>query len=245
MSWDGHRVLALVPARSGSKGIPDKNLQALGDRSLIAWAGEVLSHAAFVDARIISTDSEAYAEEGRRHGLDAPFLRPPALSSDAAGIVETAQHAVTEVEQRGGARFDVILIVEPTSPFREAHDLEACTSLLVTARADSVITVSRLDEKFHPLKVLRMQEQAIGYFDARGGQIIRRQQLDPLYFRNGVCYAVSRACLFGKGAVITEQTLGLVIDRPVVNIDSPLDLEWARCLLQQQGSSGRRVQVPQ
>jgi CMP-N,N'-diacetyllegionaminic acid synthase len=245
MSWDGHRVLALVPARSGSKGIPDKNIQMLGDRSLIAWTGDALANAAFVDARVISTDSEAYAEEGRIHGLDAPFLRPQELSGDAAGIVETAQHAVTEVEQRSGTRFDVILIVEPTSPFREARDLQACTSLLVTSRADSVITVSPLDEKFHPLKVLTMQHQTIGYFDSRGGRIIRRQQLDPLYFRNGICYAVSRECLFGKSRIIAEQTLGLVIDRPVVNIDSPLDLEWARFLLRRRQTSGRDEQVLQ
>lgn len=233
MAWDGHRVLAVVPARSGSKGIPDKNLQLLGGRTLIALAGDVLTRATFVDVRIISTDSRAYAEEAKRHGLDAPFLRPAELSGDSAGIVETLQHAVTEIERLKGVTFAVILIVEPTSPLREVSDLDACTELLLKSGADSVVTVSRVAEKFHPLKIFRLDGQMLQYFDPAGERIIRRQQLAPLYSRNGLCYALSRTCLFDRARIITDRTIGLVIARPVVNIDTPLDLEWARFLLTQ------------
>src|SRR5688500_14347535 len=96
------RVLAVVPARSGSKGIPDKNMRAVQGRSLIGWAGRCLSHLGFIDRRVISTDSPRYAEEGRRFGLDARFLRPDSLSGDRAGAVETVAHALGAVEAIDG-----------------------------------------------------------------------------------------------------------------------------------------------
>ena len=91
---NGKRILAVVPARSGSKGIPHKNLQPLQGISLIGWAGRTLQAVSFLDARVISTDSPAYAREGARYGLDAPFLRPRTLSTDRAAAIDVARHAL-------------------------------------------------------------------------------------------------------------------------------------------------------
>ena len=118
------RILAVVPARSGSKGIPDKNMQALGGNSLIARAGLTLKACPSVDRAIISTDSPRYAAEGRTHGLDAPFLRPPELSTDTAGAVETVIHAMNAAETHYGEFFGIVLIVEPTCPLRRPDDIE-------------------------------------------------------------------------------------------------------------------------
>lgn len=228
----GRRVLAVVPARSGSKGIPDKNMQPLGGVSLIGRAGDTLAACPWIDARLLSTDSERYAEEGRRHGLDAPFLRPDALSGDAAGAVETLQHALTAAEDHYGARFDVVLIVEPTSPLRTPEDLEACARLLVEGDADSVVAVSPLESKSHPRKILVQRDGRLGFFAADGGSVTGRQQLeDGYYYRNGICYALTRRCLMERGAILTETTLPYVVHRPVVNIDHPLELRWAELLL--------------
>src|SRR4051812_13645455 len=110
------RVLAVVPARSGSKGIPDKNMQVVAGRSLIAHAAWTLKACPTVDRSIISTDTQAYADEGVAHGLDAPFLRPAHLSHDTAGAVETMIHAVGAAQAHYGEQFDLIAIVEPTCP---------------------------------------------------------------------------------------------------------------------------------
>lgn len=225
-------MLAVVPARSGSKGIPDKNMQPLAGVSLIGRAGDTLRECAWIDARIISTDSERYAEEARRHGLDAPFLRPPELSGDAAGAVETLQHALLEAEAHYGGTFDVVLIVEPTSPLRRAADLEGAARLLVESGADSVVAVSPLDSKAHPRKLLVLREGRLGFFAADGGAVTGRQQLeDGYYYRNGVCYALTRRCLMEEGAIFTGNTVPYVVTRPVVNIDEPLELQWAELLL--------------
>lgn len=228
---NGKTILAVVPARSGSKGIPDKNMRTLGGVSLIGRAGDTLSALSWLDYAVISTDSQVYADEGKAHGLMAPFLRPADLSGDKAGAVETMIHAIEEVERNEGVTIDIALIVEPTSPMRLPRDIEAATRLLITSGADSVVAVSKLDTKAHPGKALRVDGDRLGFYEARGAGVVARQSLEPLFFRNGVCYALTRDTLVNKNTIFTEHTLPLLIERPLVNIDEPIDLDWAEFLL--------------
>jgi len=229
---DGRSVAAVVPARSGSKGIPGKNMRELQGLSLIGWAARALAAAPFVDRRVLTTDSADYAAEGRRHGLDAPFLRPPALSGDAAGARETVQHALKAVEEIDGGPYDIVLIVEPTSPLRLASDLEGAARRLIDTGADSVVTVSLLPPKFHPRKVLVDRQGVLDFLAPDGRALVARQSLDPLYFRDGVCYALTRACLMEQNAIFGRRTLSQVTPHPTVNIDDPWELEWAAFLLE-------------
>jgi CMP-N,N'-diacetyllegionaminic acid synthase len=227
----GKRVLAVVPARSSSKGIPDKNMKRLAGTSLIGLAGRTLSHLNFVDLRIISTDSAEYAREGERHGLEAPFLRPPHLSSDSAGVVETLQHALTSMETSTGQKFDIVLIIEPTSPLRVPQDIEAAARRLVDSQADSVVTVSPLSTKCHPLKVLKIVNDNLTFYLGEGRSIVRRQELETLYWRNGVCYALTRACLMDQALIFGTKCIAEITQHPVVNIDEAWELDWAEFLL--------------
>lgn len=224
-------VLAVVPARSGSKGIPDKNMQVLGGHSLIARAGLTLKACPSVDCAVISTDSPAYAEEGRAHGLRAPFLRPPELSTDNAGAVETVIHAVNAAELHYREHFDIVLIVEPTCPFRRPDDIEGALKMLVETGADSVVTVSRVDTKFHPQKILKIEQERLTFYDSVGAAVKARQSLEQLYYRNGACYALTRQCLMEKEVIFCVTTRAYVIDRLLLNIDEPWELEFARYLL--------------
>jgi CMP-N,N'-diacetyllegionaminic acid synthase len=228
----GRKVLAVVPARAGSKGIPDKNIREVGGRSLIAWAGGCLARTPAVDARFLSTDSERYASEGRRAGLEAPFLRPAELATDTATAVDTVLHALQEAETRKAETFDIILIVEPTSPLRSPEDLERSLRLLVDSGGDSVVTVSRAPMKFLPRKLLRFDGDRLTFFVPEGAAVRNRQELgDGAVYRNGVCYAVTRECLTRRRTLFTESTRGLVIEHPTVNIDDPIELEFADFLL--------------
>jgi len=226
------RVLAVVPARSGSKGIPDKNMQVLGGNSLIARAGLTLKACPSVDRAIISTDSPVYAKEGRMHGLDAPFLRPPELSTDQAGAVETVIHAVNTSQTHYGERYDIVLIVEPTCPLRQPEDIEGPLRLLVESGADSVVTVSRVDTKFHPHKILKLDHERLTFFDPAGTAVQARQSLAPVYYRNGACYALTRRCLLELKVIFSPSTRAYVIKRSILNIDEPVELEIARYLLE-------------
>jgi CMP-N-acetylneuraminic acid synthetase len=228
----GKKVIAVVPARSGSKGIPHKNMQAVGGRSLIARAAQVLNdpECAWIDLKLLSTDSERYAEEGRVHGLECPFLRPESLSRDDTGAVETMQQVWSQAEEYFGQRYDVLLIVEPTCPLRRASDVSATMDALLASGAHSAVAVSRLDPKYHPHKVLRVEGRRIRYDSPAGAAVKARQSLDELYFRNGACYAITRECLFVKNEILCDDTVPHVVDRPLANIDEPLDLAFAEFL---------------
>ena len=229
---DGRKIIAIVPARSGSKGIADKNMRTLGGRTLIARAAQVLSDpvCTWIDRKLLSTDSERYAEEGRRHGLECPFLRPEALSRDDTGAIETLQQAWRQAEGHFAERYDVLLIVEPTCPLRRAEDIVGTMEALRKADAQSAVAVSLLDTKHHPDKLLRLEDGRIRYYASAGAAVKTRQSLSNLYYRNGACYAVTRECLFEKNAIFCEETVAFVIDRPLANIDEPLDLAFAEFL---------------
>ncbi len=226
----GLRILAVVPARSGSKGIPHKNLQPIAGKSLIGWAATTLAapESNWIDRSVISTDSPDYAIEAERHGLAAPFLRPPELSTDSAGAIETMQHAVREMESRDRCRYNVLLIAEPTSPFRQPADLAACVDLLARENADSVVAVSPVNPKYHPHKILKLEHDWLGFYDPIGATVKARQSLAPLYCRNGVCYTLTRGCLMEHATIFTPRTVPYIVDRLVFNIDDPVELELAR-----------------
>jgi CMP-N-acetylneuraminic acid synthetase len=184
-----------------------------------------------VDRAVISTDSPAYAEEGRAHGLEAPFLRPPELSTDTAGAVETVTHALESAERHYGESFGIVLIVEPTCPLRRPEDIEGALQMLLETGAESVVTVSRADSKQHPHKLLKVERDHLIFYDPAGAAVKVRQSLQPLYFRNGACYALTRRCLVEHKAIFGPTTRAFVIDRLLLNIDEPLELEFARYLV--------------
>jgi len=232
--------LAVVPARSSSKGVADKNLRKLAGISLIGRAGLVLGELDFLDARVISTDSPGYVEEAARFGLDAPFIRPAVLSGDDAGIVETMQHAIAESEAHYSVRFDVTLIIEPSSPMRIAADVTGAVRLLIDSGADSVATMSRVPTKYHPDKLLVEEGGRLDFFTETGRSIVGRQMLSdgPLY-KNGLCYALTRECIIDRSAVFTDNTLALITEREVVNVDDENELTWAELLLSARDANAR------
>jgi CMP-N-acetylneuraminic acid synthetase len=184
---EGQFVLAIVPARSGSKGIPNKNMACVGGLSLIARAGEILSRIPWIDRKVISTDSRAYAEEAQAHGLDAPFLRPDNLSGDNAGALETIMHALESCERLDGRRYGLVVVAEPTSPLRNPGDIERTVATLLSTRADSAATVSRIDSKCHPHKIFAVVDGRLEFYTPAGHTVTHRQGLEPLYARDGLC----------------------------------------------------------
>jgi len=229
---NGRRILAVVPARGGSKGIPLKNLQQVGGRTLVALAGDVARAVPGIDRAVVSTDHLLIRDAAREAGLDAPFLRPPELSGDRIGDLDVLTHALQATEADDGTRYDVVLMLQPTSPTRRPEHVEATLSKLVAEDLDSVWTVSPTDLKAHPLKQLTVDADGrMDYFDRRGAAIIARQQLEPVYHRNGVAYALTRECLLEQRQLLGARAGAVVIDEPMANIDTLEDLAAAQRLL--------------
>ncbi len=231
MAFHGKTVLAVVPARGGSKSIPRKNLVVLAGRSLVAHAAAVCSVLPWIDHAVVSTDDAEIAEEGRRAGLEVPFMRPYELSGDLSTSVDMWRHAWLASEEAFGMHFDISVLLEPTSPMRRPADVERTVRTLLEC-GQAAATVSRTPAHFTPHKTLIVNEEGkIGFYLPTGGRHSLRQSIPPYFHRNGLCYAVTRETLVEKGIIIDENCQAVVIDRDVVNIDEPFDLEFAEFLL--------------
>lgn len=234
----GKRVLAVVPARGGSKGVKLKNLREIGGVSLVARAGHIAKSVPEIDRAVVSTDHEGIAHEAELAGLAAPFRRPESLSGDRISDLEVLLHALGEMETLDDVRYDIVLMLQPTSPSRTVDHIRKTLAHLVEGDFDAVWTVSETDGKSHPLKQLKLSESgALDLYDAAGAAIIARQQLSPVFHRNGIAYAIARECLIGKKSIMGDRCGAVIIDGPTINIDTEIDIKWAEFLFATAGEA--------
>lgn len=231
MAIETNRILAVVPARGGSKGIPGKNLRIVGGESLVGHAAHICAALPELDASILSTDDAAIVAEGARHGLEAPFLRPDEISGDTASSADMWRHAWLRAEEHYGMRFDVSVLLEPTSPMRRTEDVRTTLDALINSDHAAAATVSPTPAHHAPQKTLTIDATGeLGFYDP-ADHTARRQNIPSYYHRNGLCYAVRRETLIDRGHIIEEGCAAVVVARPVVNIDEPFDLELAEFLM--------------
>lgn len=222
----------VVPARGGSKGIKLKNLAPIAGRSLVAMVGDVVRQIPDIDRAIVSTDHAGIARVAEQAGLSAPFLRPKELSGDFVGDKDVLIHALLAVEELDSITYDVIVMLQPTSPLREVRHVVDCIQMLIDDDWDAVWTVSETDSKSHPWKQLTVSSDGnLEYWDRRGSQVIARQQLTPVFHRNGVAYAIKRECLLKQNTIKGLRTGALVLDSEHLSIDTEHDLEVVRSTL--------------
>lgn len=223
-------ILGIVPARGGSKGVPGKNLKKVGGRSLIAHAACV-GLQSLCDRVVLSTDSPEYAREGLRSGLEVPGLRPQRFAQDSTPMMDVIRHMVNLVEGER-AKVDTVVLLQPTSPFRSARDVDACLTLLKQKQADSVVSVVRVPDHFNPCTVLWKGKKGLYFPLNKNYRYSRRQDMPPAWIRNGAIYVFRRELLdrkkptfFGEHMLPYEME-----ERFHVNIDAPGDLLRARKL---------------
>ena len=229
----GKCVLAVVPARGGSKGVKLKNLQRVGGVPLVGLVGSVIRQCPSIDRAVVSTDHPEIARVAREYGIDVPFMRPENLSGDRVADMPVLRHALAATESEYGQHYDIVVMLQPTSPLRRAEHVERALSELVERDLDSVWTVSQTDSKEHPLKQLVLRDGFLDYYDPGGAAIVARQELTPVFHRNGVAYALTREWLARTdSSLMASRTGAVVIAEPLVNIDVPLDLLFAEFLLE-------------
>lgn len=231
----GQRVLAVVPARGGSKGIPLKNLRPVLGVPMVARVGAVVRSVPAIDRTVVSTDHEEIARVAEAAGIDAPFRRPPDISGDRIGDWDVLVHALRKTEQLDGVTYDIVVMLQPTSPLRRPEHVQATIEMLVDSKWDAVWTVSETDSKNHPLKQLTIDHGHLDYYDAEGKAVIARQQLIPVYHRNGVAYAITRDCLLNQRDIKGQRTGGLILDGHFVSIDTEWDIALVEFVMRNSG----------
>jgi len=225
------RVLGIIPARGGSKGIPGKNVRSLGGKPLLAWTAESALAARRLSRVVLTTDDERIAEVGRACGLEVPFLRPAELAQDDTPTLPVLQHAVAELE-RAGDRFDAICLLQPTSPFRAAGDIDGCIELLESEGLDAVVSMLPVPPEHNPHWVyFRDDEGLLRLATGEAQPIPRRQELPSAFHRDGAVYVTRRGVLMEGNSLFGKRLGGYLMAGPGVNLDTPADWERAERLV--------------
>ncbi len=232
------RVLGIIPARGGSKGVPRKNIKMLAGKPLLAYTAEAALAAKRLTKVILSTDDSEIASVGREVGLEVPFIRPEELAADDTPTFPVVVHALDEMKKLG-EEFDAVCLLQPTSPLRSAADIDACIELLETSGADSVISVLPVPAEYNPHWVyLEGPNGELKLATGENQPIARRQDLPKAFHRDGSVYVVLTAKLYEHGSLYGQKVAAFKseIERSV-NIDSTRDWVAAERLLADRGPS--------
>lgn len=228
------KVLAVIPARGGSKGIKAKNIKVVYGKPLIAYTIEAAKNSKLISTYIVSTESEDIKTVSLEYGAQVPFIRPEELATDMAASLPVIQHAVRIMEEKEKCRYDAIIMLQPTCPLRTDEDIDVCINTLFATGADSVISVVDVGAH-HPLRMKRIVsgDRLINYIEQGSEDMRPRQVLPPTYIRNGAIYIVKRDVIMEGHSFVGEDCRAYImsIERSV-NIDAPEDLILAEYYLQ-------------
>ncbi len=218
------RILGLIPARGGSKGVPRKNIRLLCGKPLLQYTAEVALSTKELTRVILSTEDEEIAEVGRRCGLDVPFLRPKELAQDTTPTLPVVQHAIAWLEDRQ-EEFDAVCILQPTNPLRRVEDIRECIKYFKESAADSLVTMLPVPHEYNPHWVyFRDDDGRIQLSTGDLTPIPRRQDLPLAFHREGSIYITRRDVIVHENSLYGSRCVGYSIDPHYsANIDSLAD----------------------
>ena len=216
----GKRILAVVPARGGSKRVPLKNLHLLRGHPLIWWTARCIDQIPEIDRSVISTDNEKISDIAKTMGLAAPFSRPAELATDTTGDLPVLEHALLIMEEIDSVRYDLVVMLQPTSPLRSPKDVQRTLTELHDRNLDAVWTVSLTDKKYHPATQLCLKNELLDYWYEGGSGIPTRQELETVYHVNGVAYVLTRECILKQKCRMGRHTGAVIIKDLAISIDT-------------------------
>jgi CMP-N-acetylneuraminic acid synthetase len=233
-------ICAMIPARAGSKGIPGKNMKLLGGKPLLAHSVHAACQARCVSRVLLSTDDQSLADVGVSLGAEVPFLRPAGLATDTSPVLDAVKHLLENMRTADGIIPEYILLLQPTSPFRTAEDIDAAYELMRSTNADAVISVTAA--KDHPLLCKKMDDCGrIAPYIESPLTAARRQDLPPAYVPNGAIYLIKTSILLSAGTWCPPGTCAYIMPRErSIDLDTPADFELAEWMLQRYGQGGGR-----
>jgi CMP-N-acetylneuraminic acid synthetase len=220
-----------VPARGGSKGVPGKNVRPLAGQTLLEYTAAAARASGVITRMILSTDSDAIAEAGRRAALEVPFLRPASLAQDDTPMLPVILHALDAVEADAWSP-DIVVLLQPTSPLRRPEHIRDAIRLLRETGADSVVTVVEVPRHLSPDYVMRIDGGVLRPFLPEGVRVVRRQDARLAYSRDGTVYAFRRDTVERFGSIYGEDCRPLILSAAEsLSIDSPADWDAAERIL--------------
>jgi CMP-N,N'-diacetyllegionaminic acid synthase len=228
-------ILGIIPARGGSKSVPHKNIALLNGKPMIAYTIEAAKKSQRLTEFLVSSENPEIITVAKQYGAPVPFVRPAQLATDEAPTLPVVQHAVREMEALNDLTYDIIVLLQPTTPLRRPEDIDAAIDKLIATGADSVISVCEVGA-YHPARMRQIIDDCLIELPIREPkEMLRRQDLPPIYIRNGAIYAVQRQVVMLQNSLIGKVSRPYIMpDEISVNVDSKLDFLMAEILLRQQ-----------
>lgn len=227
------KILAIIPARGGSKGVPRKNIKLLGNKSLLAYTFCSAKESRFLSKIILSSEDAEIINVAQSIGLDVPFERPSNLAQDNSSSIEVVQHAIDFFESKG-EKFDAVCLLQVTSPFRENGFIDKAIQTFIDANVDALVSVLKVPHEFNPHWTFEANSDGLLSIATGEKEIIkRRQELPNAYFRDGSVY-ITKVDTIKKGSFFGE-SLAFIESNPdyYINIDTIDDWEKAEKMLPQ------------
>lgn len=224
-------ILALIPARGGSKSVPRKNVRLVAGKPLIAWSIEAARSSDLICRVVVSTDDPEIAEVSRQLGAEIPFMRPPELARDETPALPVLAHALNWLEYHEGFRPEYLILLQPTSPLRTAEDIDQAIRLARSKDADSVISVTEAHSHPYWTKTVTDEGRLEDFIPTPKG-LERRQDLPPAYMVNGAIYIVKPRIIIEEKTLYTQKTYAyIMLAEHSIDIDKPSDMHMAELLL--------------
>jgi len=223
-------VVAIITARGGSRGIPYKNVADLGGRPLVVWSIEAARRSKCVTRLVVSTDDKAIADAARQHGAEVPFLRPAELGWDSSSHVEAVVHALEWMRENEQRTYEYVLVLQPTSPFRSAEDIDHACAIVARQPARAVVGVSAAANHPYLTKKIRDDGSLEDFMPIPEGYLAR-QSLPEAYAVNGAIYVVRTDVLLDERTFFPEPTFAYAMPpERSLDIDTEWDLHLARLI---------------
>ncbi|KOY82378.1 acylneuraminate cytidylyltransferase family protein [Lysinibacillus sp. FSL H8-0500] len=218
-------ILAIIPARGGSKGLPRKNVKELAGKPLIAWTIEAAKQSKYISRVILSSEDPEIIEVAQQYSCDVPFIRPIELAQDDTSTIDVIIHAIEQCKD-----FDYIVLLQPTSPLRTTEDIDDCIQKLIENKADFCVSVTETTKS--PYWMYTMENDKMSPLLQQEQLITRRQELPIVYALNGAVYVAKTDALLAEKSFLTEHTIGYTMPQEKsFDIDTSIDFKICECLL--------------
>jgi len=229
--YKNKKLLAIIPARGGSKGIPNKNIMSICGKPLIAYTIEAGKKSKYIDEIIVSTESDVIKVIAQQYGAKVPFLRPKQLSNDSAKSIDVVMHAI-DFYKSNNTNFDYIILLQPTSPLRTFEHLDKAIEKIIECNKTSLVSVCEVKE--NPILMRSIENEKLKEIISFEGTNLRRQDLPTFYMFNGALYINSNDMLVHKKKFVDENTIPYVMDKESsVDIDTMLDARLVELIIKE------------
>jgi len=236
------KIVGIITARGGSKGVPGKNIKQLGKHPLLAYTISVAKKSKLLTDLIVSTDDKKIIKVAQKYGAHVPFVRPAILANDKTKHVPVLQHAVGFLENKLDYHFDYVVLLQPTSPFRVPADIDNTILITIKKKADSGVSIVEIEDT-HPMKAKKIKNNIVySFFDKKlEPEGMRRQDLPIAYKRSGAVYVVKRDVLMKQNRLYGKKIAGYIVplDRSI-DIDNELDFIKAEYMFKKLTKKGSR-----